>query len=93
MEAVEQALDCIERWQPVTNAFSQVFGEEAREEATRGVSGPLAGVPVAVKDLFDVAGHETSGCSAAYRGSIAAHRSRKCWSTKQNGSLTVLQSC
>jgi aspartyl-tRNA(Asn)/glutamyl-tRNA(Gln) amidotransferase subunit A len=34
---------------------------------------PAAGVPIAVKDLFDVAGHETTGCCEAYRGRIALH--------------------
>lgn len=79
VELVEEALGRAERWQPRTNAFSQLHPEEALEaarsladEAARGASrGPLHGVPVAVKDLFDVAGWETSGCCQAYRGSLA----------------------
>src|SRR5207237_6006515 len=58
--------------------FSQLWGEEAVELA-HGIdaeppvrrSGPTAGVPIAVKDLFDVDGRETTGCCAAYRGTIA----------------------
>jgi len=69
--SVELAIERIERWQPVTNAFSQVYAEEAREEARSERTGPLAGVPVAVKDLFDVAGRETTGCCAGYRGNVA----------------------
>ena len=34
--------------------------------------GPLHGVPVLVKELFDVAGHETTGCSEAFRGHTAS---------------------
>ncbi|HEV3475225.1 MAG TPA: amidase [Actinomycetota bacterium] len=76
---VEDALRRAEAWQPVTNAFSQLHADEAMEEArdraerlARGEDlGPLAGVPVTVKDLFDVAGWETSGCSAAFRGTVA----------------------
>jgi aspartyl-tRNA(Asn)/glutamyl-tRNA(Gln) amidotransferase subunit A len=68
-EAVERALAELERWQPVTNAFSQVFADEARAAEPR--TGPLAGVPVAVKDLFDMAGKETTGCCAAYAGTVA----------------------
>ena len=75
VELVERSLERLHRWQPVTNAFSQVWEDEALA-AARGLrtstSGPAAGAPLAIKDLFDVAGHETSGCCAAYRGTNAA---------------------
>ncbi|MGH9168117.1 MAG: amidase [Acidimicrobiia bacterium] len=79
VELVEQALARAEVWQPVTNAFSQLHADEAlrdarqrAEEAARGHElGPLHGVPVAVKDLYDVAGWETTGCCEAYRGRTA----------------------
>ena len=66
---VGAALSAIGRWQPVTNAFSQIWADEAG--AATPPDGPLSGIPVAVKDLFDVAGHETTGCCAAYEGRIA----------------------
>lgn len=80
VELVDEAIRGAESWQPVTNAFSQLHAEEARAEARRRADelvrdtdpGPLHGVPVAVKDLFDVAGWETTGCCAAYRGRVAA---------------------
>jgi Asp-tRNA(Asn)/Glu-tRNA(Gln) amidotransferase A subunit family amidase len=70
---VEEALRRAEAWQPVTNAFSQLHGEQALEEARAlgAEGGPLHGVPVAVKDLFDVEGWETTGCCVAYRGRVA----------------------
>jgi aspartyl-tRNA(Asn)/glutamyl-tRNA(Gln) amidotransferase subunit A len=79
VELVEGALERAARWQPVTNAFSQLHAEEALEEAQQRAHavadgealGPLHGVPVAVKDLFDVVGWETSGSSLAYRGQMA----------------------
>jgi aspartyl-tRNA(Asn)/glutamyl-tRNA(Gln) amidotransferase subunit A len=78
VELVEEALRRAESWQPVTRAFSQLHADEALEQArlrteevTRGELPPLHGVPVAVKDLFDVAGWETTGCCAAYRGRMA----------------------
>jgi aspartyl-tRNA(Asn)/glutamyl-tRNA(Gln) amidotransferase subunit A len=82
-ELVERVLARAEAWQPVTNAFSQVWRDEGLEEARRldaarsagtafgSEGGGLHGVPVAVKDLFDVAGRETTGCCAAYRGRLA----------------------
>lgn len=80
VEVVERALARIEGSQPATNAFTQVFADRALADARRLEGeiapghdpGPLAGVPVAVKDLFDVAGAETTGCCAAYRGNVAA---------------------
>jgi aspartyl-tRNA(Asn)/glutamyl-tRNA(Gln) amidotransferase subunit A len=79
VEIAEECLRRIDRWQPVTNAFSQLRPEETLGEARRvgeavsrgDEAGMLAGVPVAVKDLFDVAGWETTGCCAAYRGRVA----------------------
>src|SRR5918996_2012671 len=79
VELVEQALERAERWQLVTNAFSQIRAADAMDEAgkladslARGKPpGLLHGVPVVVKDLFDVAGWETSGCCLGYRGHIA----------------------
>jgi aspartyl-tRNA(Asn)/glutamyl-tRNA(Gln) amidotransferase subunit A len=73
-ELVTDALRSIEAWQPVTNAASQVFAEEALG-AARALPvtsmGPLHGIPVLVKELFDVAGHETTGCCDAFRGNVA----------------------
>lgn len=77
VELVDRALRRAEEWQPATNALSQMWADEATEEAHRIDAMPvrerprLAGVPVAVKDLYDVAGKETNGCCAAYRGTIA----------------------
>ncbi|MDP8957228.1 MAG: amidase [Actinomycetota bacterium] len=74
LELVERTLERLHRWQPVTNAFSQIWEDEAiaaARRATRAGPGSTAAVPLAVKDLFDVAGHETTGCCAAYRGNVA----------------------
>jgi Asp-tRNA(Asn)/Glu-tRNA(Gln) amidotransferase A subunit family amidase len=73
-ELVDRVLADAEAWQPTINAFSQLWPEEARAEAADVRAGdprPFAGVPIAVKDLFDVAGHETTGCSRAYEGNVA----------------------
>ena len=63
--SVDAALERIDAWQGPTNAFAQVFADEARADAELDREGPLAGVPIAVKDLFDVRGHPTTGCCAA----------------------------
>jgi aspartyl-tRNA(Asn)/glutamyl-tRNA(Gln) amidotransferase subunit A len=68
---VEGYLARIERLNPTLNAFLTVMGDEALGEARqadeairRGDNwGPLQGVPVAVKDLIDVAGSPTTAGS------------------------------
>ena len=77
LEAVELSLRRIETLDPSIGAFREVFHEraagEARqrsEELARGVwAGPLHGVPVAIKELFDVEGGV--GC---YGSTILADR-------------------
>ncbi|MGH2711659.1 MAG: amidase, partial [Actinomycetota bacterium] len=79
IEVAEEFLRKADAWQPVINAFSQLRPDETLAEARRLAdslargddAGPLAGVPVAIKDLFDVEGWETTGCCAAFSGRVA----------------------
>jgi aspartyl-tRNA(Asn)/glutamyl-tRNA(Gln) amidotransferase subunit A len=73
-ERVETALAAIDDVQPRLNAFTSIRAEAALAEADaldrahgRQPRGPLHGLPVVVKDLFDVAGLATTGACAAYR--------------------------
>src|ERR1700738_4855629 len=70
MELVEEALAALEVVQRECNAFTVVMAEEARARAIELADldpvGPLHGVPIVVKDLYDVAGHRSTGCCAAY---------------------------
>jgi aspartyl-tRNA(Asn)/glutamyl-tRNA(Gln) amidotransferase subunit A len=83
-QRVDVALESARVWQPSTNAFSRLLDDEARAaadaadavevvDAVGREAAPLAGMPVAVKDLFDVRGHPTTGCCAAI-GSDPAER-------------------
>jgi amidase len=73
-ELVDLYLDRIARYNPSLNAFRVVFSERARMEADqadarRGAGDnarPLLGVPIAVKDEFDVAGEVTTFGTNAY---------------------------
>jgi len=58
MEAVEQALAAIHAKDKAINAFTAVLEDRARATA-KTASGPLKGVPFAVKNLFDVKGLPT----------------------------------
>lgn len=67
VELVREHLDQIQRVNPKINAFVSVFAEEALAAAKRAEYavmheeslGLLHGVPVTVKDSFDMAGHAT----------------------------------
>ncbi len=74
-ELVQLYLDRIERFNPRLNAFRVVLAERAlmeaeQADARRGAGGerPLLGVPIAVKDEFDVAGEVTACGTNAYGG-------------------------
>lgn len=63
-------------------AFTEVFAEEARAEAAEAdrhradgtVAGRLAGIPISVKDLFDLAGRVTRAGSVVLKDEAPARR-------------------
>src|SRR5215469_4131066 len=63
VELVDAHLDQIERRNPHLNAFTMLFPDQARAAARRAdqglKTGLLHGVPITVKDSFDVAGFPT----------------------------------
>jgi amidase len=73
-ELVDLSLQRIAEAQPALGAFQCVRAEEARAEAEQadarraaGGTAPLLGVPIAVKDDVDVAGHPTHfGCDGRF---------------------------
>jgi len=80
VELVEAHLQQIEKYNPALNAFVMVLAEEALEQAreaerrlTSGQElGPLHGVPVTIKDSFDMAGLPTTCGSRFFRERRAA---------------------
>lgn len=81
-ELVQAALDRIEAVDPRVNAFVAVDGEAALAEAAAideriaagEPVGPLAGIPIGVKDLEDAAGLPTTQGSALYADAKPATR-------------------
>ncbi|MFG2483817.1 amidase [Streptomyces virginiae] len=73
---VEAALRRIGRTDPVLGAFRVVLAEQALAEAdardAAEATGPLHGVPIAVKDELDVAGQVTTFGGSANRTPVAA---------------------
>jgi len=70
-EAVQATLDRIERLDGKLNAYISVRAEEALAEAESPPRGPLYGVPVAVKDVIDVAGARTTAASRILADNVA----------------------
>ena len=74
LSVIEATISRIEAHDEVTNAFCTIAPERARESAReidRAIAageavGPLAGVPIGVKDLIDVAGVRTTYGSMAF---------------------------
>ncbi|HEV2249934.1 MAG TPA: amidase [Candidatus Limnocylindria bacterium] len=70
-ELTEAALARIAQREPALNAFITVTPEDARRRAgTAGTGGPLAGAPIALKDLFDVAGVPTTAGSRLFATNV-----------------------
>ncbi len=78
LEVAKRTLQAVEQHNPALNAWTEVTGPRMLKEAAdvdaqrqRGETlPPLAGIPYAVKNLFDVAGHTTwpvPACSATGR--------------------------
>jgi len=78
-ELLEYYLDRIDRYNPALNAVvamdvagARAAADEAdRELARGGATGPLHGVPMTVKESFDVAGLPTTWGAPALRGNVA----------------------
>lgn len=75
LEAVDAALARAERLGPALGAFTVLTPERARDAARAldragGGTGPLAGVPTAVKDLTATAGVPTARGSVIYDGRV-----------------------
>lgn len=79
-EVLEVFLERIEQFNEELNAFVYLDLDDAREQATdidRRISrgeqvGPLAGIPIGVKDLEDAAGMPTTHGSVIYKDNIAS---------------------
>ena len=80
VDLTQQCLARIERLNPVLNAFITVTADSAMADARNAEAeirsghwrGPLHGMPIALKDLFDTAGVRTTAGSAVYGNRVPA---------------------
>ena len=80
VEVTRELLERIERLDPELRAWITLTPERAMEQAraaearwTRGAGGPLTGIPVGIKDLFDVAGVRCTAGSKILADRVAEH--------------------
>ena len=88
-EAVQSYLERIEELDGALNAYISVRSEEALAEADDAPEGPLHGVPVAIKDVIDVAGTATTAASKILERHVAA-RDALCVERLRNAGAVVL---
>jgi amidase len=96
-EVLEAHLKQIERVNPIVNAVVTLVAEQALESAreaddaqARGAKlGPLHGIPVAHKDLFDTAGIRTTYGSRIYKEHVPARDAIIVARAKAAGAITI----
>jgi len=97
VELMEQTLKRIEAVNPSLNAFVSLRAEQAMNEAKLMAEriasgddpGPLAGIPIGVKDLEDVSGLVTSFGSIPYKNNLARQDSVQVARLKAAGAIVV----
>ncbi len=96
-ELTRECLARIEQFNPVLNAFITVTADLALEQARQAETeiaagnwrGPLHGIPIGLKDLFDTAGVRTTAASNQYRDRIPAEDAEVVRRLKQAGAVIV----
>jgi aspartyl-tRNA(Asn)/glutamyl-tRNA(Gln) amidotransferase subunit A len=95
-DRIEATLTAVEDVQRSHNAFIAIRADAALDEADaldrRGSDEPrgaLDGLPVVVKDLFDVAGLPTTGGCGAYLGRVADHDAAVVAALRRAGAIIV----
>jgi aspartyl-tRNA(Asn)/glutamyl-tRNA(Gln) amidotransferase subunit A len=97
IEVADAYLRRIERVDPSLNAYITVLADQARQAAQAAEAelaaghyrGPLHGVPVGVKDLFDVAGVPTTMGSSILRDNVATTDATVVSRLKQAGAIIL----
>ncbi|MBV8232782.1 MAG: amidase, partial [Planctomycetaceae bacterium] len=97
VELTKACLARIERLNPALNCFISVTADsalaqarEAENEIQRGKwRGPLQGIPIALKDLFDTAGVKTTAGSAVFKGRIPTEDAEVVRKLKEAGAVLL----
>ena len=97
VDLVRECLAQIEKFNCTFNAFITVTGEQALEQAKAAEAeiqrgywrGPLHGIPIALKDVFDTAGVRTTGASKLFENRIPTEDAAAVQRLKDAGAVLV----
>ena len=97
LELTEAYLDRIEALNPRVNAYITVTAERARDDARRATEelaagrlrGPLHGIPIAHKDLYETAGIRTTGGSKIHADHIPTADSTVARKLREAGTILL----
>ncbi len=97
VELTEAYLARIERLNPAINAYVTVTADRARSDAKRAADevaagnyrGPLHGIPIGLKDLYDTAGIRTTMGSIIYKDHIPERDSTAARKLREAGSVLL----
>ena len=97
VDIVRTSLDRISQLEPSLNAFLEVWGDSALQQASKAEQaissgdylGPLHGMPVGLKDLIDVYGKETTGGSKVLAGNVATADATVVTQLKAAGAILI----
>jgi aspartyl-tRNA(Asn)/glutamyl-tRNA(Gln) amidotransferase subunit A len=85
-DLTDTCLRQIERLNPELNAFIQLLGPERSGAQSKG---SLAGIPLAVKDLYDLAGYPTTAGTTFFREQIVEHDAAVVEKLRAEGAVIV----
>lgn len=96
LDVLEASLSRLRRYDPVLNIFVSTSEAVARSQAAEaerayraGSAGLLAGIPITIKDTFDVAGEVSTYGSRLYRSNIAHADSRMVQRLRAAGAVFI----
>ena len=97
VEAVQEALDAVEKKEKDVNSFVTVMRKEALEKAkevqekidNRELTGPLAGVPVAIKDNMCTKGTLTTCSSKILRNFVPTYTAQAVANLEEAGAVII----
>jgi aspartyl-tRNA(Asn)/glutamyl-tRNA(Gln) amidotransferase subunit A len=97
VEVTRMMLERIEKLNPALNAYITVTRESAMKAAEQAECeiqekkwrGPLHGVPIALKDLFDTAGTATTAGSAVFKNRVPEHDAEVVRRLKEAGAVLL----
>src|SRR4029453_11498835 len=96
-ELTAACLERIQRLNPTLNAFITVMAEHATTDAVSAEAeimkgrwrGPLHGIPIGLKDLFDTAGVRTTAASALFLDRVPTEDAEVVQRLKAAGAVIV----